>query len=107
MKPKTVVITGCTRGLGRAMIPVFVEAGRATFQSTCASCHHAALTGGIGPNLVDSTWIHGGTPINLLKVVNDGVAAKGMPTWGPVLGGKKVSEVVAFVLSHHTPPAAP
>lgn len=26
-KPKTVVITGCTRGLGRAMIPLFVEAG--------------------------------------------------------------------------------
>jgi cytochrome c oxidase cbb3-type subunit 3 len=87
--------------------PVFVEAGRATFQSTCASCHNAALTGGIGPNLVDTTWIHGGNPVNLLKVVNDGVTAKGMPTWGPVLGGKKVSEVVAFVLSHHTPPAAP
>lgn len=87
--------------------PVFVEAGRATFQSTCASCHNAALTGGIGPNLVDTTWIHGGTPVDLLKVVNDGVTAKGMPTWGPVLGGKKVSEVVAFVLSHHNPPAAP
>ena len=27
MKPKTVVITGCTRGLGRAMIPVFIDAG--------------------------------------------------------------------------------
>ena len=27
MKPKTVVITGCTRGLGRAMIPLFAEAG--------------------------------------------------------------------------------
>ena len=27
MKAKTVVITGCTRGLGRAMVPVFVEAG--------------------------------------------------------------------------------
>jgi NAD(P)-dependent dehydrogenase (short-subunit alcohol dehydrogenase family) len=27
MKPKTVVITGCTRGLGLAMIPLFVEAG--------------------------------------------------------------------------------
>jgi len=26
-KPKTVVITGCTRGLGRAMIPLFIEAG--------------------------------------------------------------------------------
>ncbi len=27
MKPKIVVITGCTRGLGRAMIPRFVDAG--------------------------------------------------------------------------------
>ncbi|MEI7957435.1 MAG: SDR family oxidoreductase [Verrucomicrobiota bacterium] len=27
MKPKTVVITGCTRGLGRAMVPLFIEAG--------------------------------------------------------------------------------
>lgn len=27
MKPKTVVITGCTRGLGRAMIPRFIDAG--------------------------------------------------------------------------------
>ena len=27
MKPQTVVITGCTRGLGRAMIPLFIENG--------------------------------------------------------------------------------
>jgi NAD(P)-dependent dehydrogenase (short-subunit alcohol dehydrogenase family) len=27
MKGKTVVITGCTRGLGRAMIPRFIDAG--------------------------------------------------------------------------------
>lgn len=84
--------------------PVFVEAGRATFQSTCASCHNAALTGGIGPNLVDAVWIHGGAPVDVLKTINEGVPAKGMPTWGPVLGGKKVSEVAAFILSHHPAP---
>jgi cytochrome c oxidase cbb3-type subunit 3 len=84
--------------------PVFVDAGRATFQSTCASCHNAALTGGIGPNLVDDVWIHGGTPNDVLKTVTEGVAAKGMPNWGPVLGGKKVSEVVAFILSKHAAP---
>jgi cytochrome c oxidase cbb3-type subunit 3 len=84
--------------------PVFVDAGRATFQSTCASCHNAALTGGIGPNLVDAAWIHGGAPGDVLKVVTEGVAAKGMPNWGPVLGGKKVSEVVAFILSKHAAP---
>lgn len=84
---------------------VFVEAGRATFQSTCASCHNAALTGGIGPNLVDETWIHGGKPSEVLKTVTEGVLVKGMPSWGPVLGGKKVSEVVAFIMSHHAEPA--
>jgi cytochrome c oxidase cbb3-type subunit 3 len=83
---------------------VFVEAGRVTFQSTCASCHNAALTGGIGPNLVDDVWIHGGKPTDVLKIVTEGVLVKGMPAWGPVLGGKKVSEVVAFLLSHHQAP---
>jgi cytochrome c oxidase cbb3-type subunit III len=86
---------------------VFVDAGRATYQSTCASCHHAALTGGIGPNLVDAVWIHGGSAEEVLEVVNEGVLVKGMPAWGPVLGGKKVGEVVAFILSHHSAPKGP
>jgi len=79
----------------------FVNAGKATFLSNCASCHKPDLTGNIGPNLVDATWIHGGKPMDLYNTVTNGVAAKGMPTWGPQLGTKKVTEVVAFVLSHH------
>ena len=72
---------------------------------TCASCHKDSLRGtdegGIGPNLVDNVWIHGNKPTDLLKVVNEGVLAKGMPAWEPVLGQKKTAEVVAYVLSHH------
>ncbi|MET0263792.1 MAG: cbb3-type cytochrome c oxidase N-terminal domain-containing protein [Rariglobus sp.] len=85
--------------------PVFVNAGQATYQSTCSSCHGATLTGGIGPNLVDALWLHGDKATDVLTVANEGVLTKGMPAWGPVLGGKKVSEVVAFILSHHQPPA--
>jgi len=81
--------------------PVFVDAGRATYLSTCASCHTEKLTGAIGPNLVDHLWIHGGKPMDIYQTVGKGVLAKGMPPWGPVLGSKKISEVVAFVLSHH------
>ena len=81
--------------------PVFVEAGRATFNSTCASCHTVALTGAIGPNLVDQKWIHGGRPSEVYHTVTTGVLVKGMPSWGPVLGAKKVTEVVAYVLSYH------
>jgi len=81
--------------------PVFVDAGRATFNSICASCHTEKLTGAIGPNLIDHLWIHGGRPTEIYHTVQTGVLAKGMPPWGPVLGNKKISEVVAYVLSHH------
>lgn len=80
---------------------VFVDAGRATFQATCASCHAEKLTGAIGPNLVDQLWIHGGRPTEVYATVVNGVPLKGMPSWGPVLGTKKISEVAAFILSHH------
>ncbi len=80
---------------------VFVDAGRATFAATCASCHNEKLTGGIGPNLVDQLWIHGGRPTEILAVIDKGVLTKGMPAWGPVIGPKKAAEVAAFILSHH------
>lgn len=84
----------------------FVHAGELTFSTTCASCHGDKLTGGIGPNLVDEIWIHGGRPTDILNTVTNGVAAKGMPTWGPILGPKKISEIVAFILSKHSPTEA-
>ncbi|MBW8782638.1 MAG: c-type cytochrome [Verrucomicrobia bacterium] len=84
--------------------PAFVDAGKITYNATCASCHNAALTGGIGPNLLDEVWIHGGRPTEVLATVTDGVLVKGMPGWGPVLGSQKVSEVVAFIMSRHDAP---
>lgn len=84
-----------------------VEAGQATFVANCAACHLASLRGksespaAIGPDLTDTIWLHGGRPTDVFATVTNGVAAKGMPTWGPVLGPKKISEVVAYVLSKH------
>ena len=80
---------------------LFVEAGRTTFHTTCASCHTEKLTGAIGPNLVDQLWIHGGRPSEIHATVMQGVLTKGMPAWGPVLGPRKISEAVAYILSHH------
>ncbi len=79
----------------------FVESGRATFMANCASCHKPDLTGAIGPNLVDKVWIHGGTPMQVYATITAGVPIKGMPTWGPILGTKKMTEVAAFIMSHH------
>jgi cytochrome c oxidase cbb3-type subunit 3 len=87
--------------------PVIVEEGSKTFQSNCIPCHLASLRGkhespaAIGPDLTDQYWIHGGNPLDLYRTVTEGVPIKGMPTWGPVLGARRISEAVAFVLSYH------
>lgn len=83
--------------------PQAVAAGKVTFDTMCAACHKPDLTGLIGPNLVDNQWIHGGQPLDATRVILDGVTAKGMPAWGPMLGKQKTSEVVAYIFSRHEP----
>lgn len=88
-----------------------VADGKAVFSQNCVQCHLPSLRGrdelptAIGPNLTDETWIHGGKPGEIRHTVTAGVLDKGMPQWGPVLGDRKVVEAVAYVLSHHQPPA--
>ena len=75
------------------------DRGRAIYKANCVACHGAELHGGIGPNLVDSTWIHGDKPEEIVATITNGVPAKGMPTWGPILGNEKIGEVAAYIIS--------
>ncbi len=78
--------------------PEIVKAGKETFMSKCASCHGDQGQGIIGPNLTDQSWIHGaGTAADIFKVVDKGVADKGMPPWGPILAPAELKSVVAYV----------
>jgi cytochrome c oxidase cbb3-type subunit III len=79
--------------------PATVDQGKAIFVSTCAPCHKPDGGGNIGPNLTDSYWIHGNKPTDIYRTVTEGVPAKGMPTWTPVLGEQRVEAVVAYVIS--------
>jgi cytochrome c oxidase cbb3-type subunit 3 len=81
--------------------PKVVASGKTTYLGTCAACHLPDLGGLVGPNLKDHDWVHSEKPIEIMKVVVDGVPAKGMPTWGPILGQQKIAEAVAFILSYH------
>jgi cytochrome c oxidase cbb3-type subunit 3 len=78
-----------------------VEAGEAIFKANCVTCHGADMKGGIGPNLLDTTWIHGGTPEQILHTITVGVPEKGMLTWGPILGAAKVAQVAAYVVARN------
>ena len=76
-----------------------VSAGKVAYATNCVACHGTKLEGNIGPNLTDSHWLHGGAPINILTTVRDGVPAKGMPTWGAILGAQGVRDVTAYLLT--------
>ena len=79
--------------------PELAEAGRSVYATNCAACHAADLTGGIGPNLVDDEWIHGGSPEDVVRTIAEGVPTKGMPAWGPILGPERVRQAAAYILT--------
>lgn len=76
-----------------------VASGKELFTANCVACHGANAEGTVGPNLTDEYWLHGHEPVDLHKVVAEGKTEKGMPAWKPVLGPKRVREVVAYLLT--------
>ena len=88
--------------------PARAHAGEVIFQAKCLSCHGAGGGGGIGPNLTDEYWLHGGGPIEVLATITDGVGEKGMPPWGPLLKPEESQSLVAYIHSIHGshPPGA-
>jgi len=79
--------------------PSAVAAGKTTFTTTCAACHNPNGGGNIGPNLTDKFWLHGGKPDQIYNTVTNGVPDKQMPPWGPALGGEKIQQVTAYILT--------
>jgi len=76
-----------------------VAEGREIFVTHCVACHLDDGRGSVGPNLTDSYWIHGCEPMQMLKIINEGVASKGMPAWGNQLGPSRVHAVLSYLLT--------
>jgi cytochrome c oxidase cbb3-type subunit 3 len=75
------------------------QEGRAIFVQFCVVCHADQGQGNVGPNLTDGMWIHGGSPLEILHTVTNGVPEKGMAAWGNQLGPTRVQNAVSYVLS--------
>lgn len=85
--------------LGMAADAAALARGKEVFAQNCLACHGADGGGTVGPNLTDAYWINGHRPTDIHAVIADGRLAKGMPSWKAVLGGSRVRDVTAFVLS--------
>lgn len=85
-----------------------LSTGKSIFESNCAACHAADGGGGVGPNLTDSYWLHGGTIQDVFKVIKLGVVEKGMVPWQDQLSPEEIQQVASYILSlKGTTPANP
>ena len=75
-----------------------VSQGQQLFsQYNCVGCHsHGG--GGMGPPLMDSTWIYGSQPQNIYETIVEG-RPNGMPSFGGRIPAQQVWEIVAYVRS--------
>lgn len=81
--------------------------GKKIFMDKCASCHGMAGEGGVGPNLTDAYWIHGGGIKDLFRTITYGVPEKGMIAWNEQLMPGEIRNISSFILKElvgTTPP---
>jgi len=76
-----------------------IESGKALFLQNCAACHGKGGEGGVGPNLTDEYWLHGGGVKNVFKTIKYGVPQKGMISWKTQLSPGNIQEVTSFILT--------
>lgn len=73
--------------------------GEATFLANCAACHGQKGEGGIGPNMTDNYWIHGGHVNDIFKTIKYGVPAKGMIAWKSQLRPSDIQNLSSYILT--------
>jgi len=82
--------------------------GESVFKSQCVVCHAADGGGGVGPNLTDEYWLHGGSIKNIYWIIKYGVPEKGMISWQSQLPSEVIRDVACYIITlKGTTPADP
>ena len=76
-----------------------LASGKKIFLELCKACHGAAGEGGVGPNMTDEYWIHGGGIKDLSRTVKYGVPEKGIISWATQLKPAEIQAVSSYILT--------
>lgn len=74
-----------------------LSAGQAIYSANCVACHASDGGGGVGPNLTDDYWIHGGSIQDIFRVTKYGVPEKGMIPWADQLSPEEMQQVSSYI----------
>lgn len=71
--------------------------GNKIFHSNCFACHGAKGEGGVGPNLTDNYWLHGGTINDVFKTIKYGWPEKGMQSWQKIYSPSQIKNLASYI----------
>jgi len=82
--------------------------GDKLYHSNCFACHGGKGEGGVGPNLADNYWLHGGSINDVFKTIKYGVREKGMQAWEKTYSPTQIKNLASYVktLAGTNPPKA-
>jgi cytochrome c oxidase cbb3-type subunit 3 len=76
-----------------------LETGHKIFIEKCAACHGQKGEGGVGPNMTDDYWLHGGSIKDVFRTIVNGVPDKGMIAWNTQLRPAEIQSVASYILT--------
>ncbi|HEV2483045.1 MAG TPA: cbb3-type cytochrome c oxidase N-terminal domain-containing protein [Puia sp.] len=79
--------------------PDDLAAGRVVFEGTCFACHGKHGEGGVGPNLTDDYWLHGGNINDVFRTIKYGWPDKGMKSWKDDYSPRQIAQIASYVKS--------
>jgi cytochrome c oxidase cbb3-type subunit III len=85
-----------------------IAKGEAIYKDNCVACHGRAGEGGVGPNLTDEYWLHGGSIKNIFSTIKYGWPEKGMKAWQGDFSPVQIHEIASYIktLKGTNPPNA-
>ncbi len=101
---KTEMLKKTAANIDENSVAVLTEAadlakGKSSFVTKCAACHGQNGEGGVGPNMTDDYWIHGGGIKNVFKTIKYGVQEKGMISWQNQMNPTEMQQVASYILT--------
>jgi cytochrome c oxidase cbb3-type subunit 3 len=76
-----------------------ISEGEKLYKQSCVACHGGNGEGGIGPNLTDEYWIHGGSLNDIYKTIKLGYPEKGMQAWESMYTPVQMKNLTGYVKS--------
>lgn len=77
--------------------PQSLSVGLKAFVTNCVACHGQEGQGGVGPNLTDKYWIHGGSTPSIYKTIKNGVPEKGMIAWKSQMQPSTIHKLASYI----------